>query len=512
MTRPQLAVTALITLITLVAFSVASAISKTPPGQAAPANTSPPSISGTAAVGNTLQASSGSWSGLNITYSFQWKRCDSSGGSCAAIVGATGSSYLIGSSDAGDTLRVTVTASNKNGSASATSAASGVVPSPSGYTNTTLPAISGTAEAGQKLTVSNGAWSPTSSTYQYAWHRCQNGSCALSPTNADQNSYVVQPGDVGYTIFAEVAPGGNWSESADSKQTATVASSTPPPTSGTVYFDGRAKNMSELYSYETTYGDLSTLQQGQSPKVWDCLCFMQNDISLVSDSRYGKAYKVAVPTGDANPWNWSSTYSKGAGQLSKLRYTAPDYGKWDYYGIAVKVPSWNGPLSDQYFTDIASLGYETIQGDQVAFRLKNNNGVLDYSISQNSGQLTQTSTGWYKGSTAYEQTFMPVTYGQWQDFVIAVKWTADNTGGVQVYARASDGSWPKVFEKLNEPTYAIGTTSYSSWDVAKLQSSTARVLDRIGLYFKEYGGESETVYESGLTNSTDLATAESTLP
>jgi hypothetical protein len=244
------------------------------------------------------------------------------------------------------------------------------------------------------------------------------------------------------------------------------------------------------------------------------LCFMQNDISLASDSRYGKAYKVAVPTGDANPWNWSSTYKYGAGQLTRFHYTAADYGQWSYYGIAVKVPSWNGVTDLAWGADIASLGYETIQGDQVSLKLLNNGGVLNYAVQQNSGQLTQTSTGWYAGSTSYKQPFMPVTYGQWEDFVIAVKWTADNTGGVEVYARnpAQTAAWTKVFSRLNEPTYAIGSTSYSTWTVSKLQDPSTRVLDKIGLYFQQTGGESETVYESGLTRSSDLATAESTLP
>jgi hypothetical protein len=43
------------------------------------------------------------------------------------------------------------------------------------------------------------------------------------------------------------------------------------------------------------------------------------------------------------------------------------------------------------------------------------------------------------------------------------------------------------------------------------KSSTTRVLDKIGLYFQQTGGESETVYESGLTRSSHLATAKSTL-
>src|SRR4029079_13019079 len=126
--------------------------------------------------------------GRDISCSFQWQRCTS--GNCASVGGDTGSSYLIGSADAGASLRVAVTAKNKFGSTVATSAPTAMVPAlpsgSSGYTNTALPAISRTAQAGQTLTVSNGSWSPTSSSFQYAWHRCQSGSPALSPTHDPQ--------------------------------------------------------------------------------------------------------------------------------------------------------------------------------------------------------------------------------------------------------------------------------------------------------------------------------------
>src|SRR5215813_1156649 len=80
----------------------------------------------------------------------------------------------------------------------------------------------------------------------------------------------------------------------------TYTAATAPSPTGTVYFDGRAKLMNTLFSYETTPGDLNTLTQGQSPNIWTCLCFTKNDISLVLDGTYGKAYKAAAATGDTN--------------------------------------------------------------------------------------------------------------------------------------------------------------------------------------------------------------------
>ena len=83
-----------------------------------PSNSTAPSISGTAEVGNELTCSNGSWDGRgddSITYSYQWNR-DSS-----AISGATSSAYTLTSSDAGTTITCTVTATNFAGSTSATS-------------------------------------------------------------------------------------------------------------------------------------------------------------------------------------------------------------------------------------------------------------------------------------------------------------------------------------------------------------------------------------------------------
>ena len=94
----------------------------------APSNTSPPTISGTTQVGKTLTATRGSWNGTDpIDYNFAWKRCDEDGGSCSTIGGQTATTYVLKSVDAGNALRVTVTAKNADGSRSSTSVPTAVV-------------------------------------------------------------------------------------------------------------------------------------------------------------------------------------------------------------------------------------------------------------------------------------------------------------------------------------------------------------------------------------------------
>jgi hypothetical protein len=97
-------------------------------GQQPPLNTALPTISGSAVSGSALAAGTGTWNAAQ-SYGFQWHRCDAAGGSCAPVAGATGTTYTLGSLDVGSTLRVSVTATNKNGSTSATSAQTGVVAS-----------------------------------------------------------------------------------------------------------------------------------------------------------------------------------------------------------------------------------------------------------------------------------------------------------------------------------------------------------------------------------------------
>ncbi len=202
-----------------------------------PSNTSAPTITGSDVDGQTLTAGTGSWSGsLPLSYAYQWELCNGSGESCTNISGATSSTYLLGHGDVGGTLRVKVTASNTGGSASSTSAATGVVAAlaPS---NTSLPGISGTVRDGQTLTASTGVWEGTPPiTYTYQWQTCNSaGEDCANVSGATSSTYVLEHGDVGDTMRVVVrASNAGGSASATSEATGVVTAAPPSNTAAPV--------------------------------------------------------------------------------------------------------------------------------------------------------------------------------------------------------------------------------------------------------------------------------------
>jgi hypothetical protein len=93
----------------------------------APANTSRPTISGDATVGEELAADPGTWSNSPASFAYQWQRCDVDVASCFDVVGATGKTYGVRFADVGFRLRVEVRATNPRGSGSALSGLTSVV-------------------------------------------------------------------------------------------------------------------------------------------------------------------------------------------------------------------------------------------------------------------------------------------------------------------------------------------------------------------------------------------------
>jgi lysophospholipase L1-like esterase len=113
----------------------------------APSFTVGAAISGAAAVGSALTAVATATGNPTPTLTYQWYWADTN----AAISGATSSTYVPVSGDAGHTIKVTVTATNSKGSASSTSTPTSAVPSGSA----TAPAWDPAKRGSQPPTLSN---------------------------------------------------------------------------------------------------------------------------------------------------------------------------------------------------------------------------------------------------------------------------------------------------------------------------------------------------------------------
>jgi hypothetical protein len=175
----------------------------------APTNSSLPTISGTAAVGSTVTANPGTWSGsAPITFQYQWSICGSDGSACHTIPGATTQTYKFATADQGNTARVAVIASNGDGSNSATSAATARVAAAAatGPVNTAPPTITGDVSAGGTVTASPGTWNGVAPiTFKYQWLICgTDGNACHDISGATTQSYQPVKTDVGNTIRVKV--------------------------------------------------------------------------------------------------------------------------------------------------------------------------------------------------------------------------------------------------------------------------------------------------------------------
>jgi hypothetical protein len=166
-----------------------------------PVNTVIPTISGSPILGQRLNATSGTWLGAGILYSYLWKRCDATGNVCVTIDLAVNSIYTVVSVDGGHALRVVVTATNLGGSASALSLATGTVGTLE-LANTVIPSIGGSLTIGGKLTASPGTWTGSGViAYTYQWKRCDvDGGNCRALTGATSSTYTLTSDDAGQAI------------------------------------------------------------------------------------------------------------------------------------------------------------------------------------------------------------------------------------------------------------------------------------------------------------------------
>ena len=194
-----------------------------------PKNTLAPVISGTAERGETLTSTTGTWTGTGtITYAYQWKR------NGADISGATASTYVLVSADDNALMTCVVSATDTEGTKSATSNTLGpVLAAP---LNLTSPVASGTAQVGETLSTTDGTWQGIATiTFAYQWRRN-----AVNISGATSSTYTLVAADYTTDIDCVVtATNSLGSASADSNDIANIAGTAPsitslPTISGTI--------------------------------------------------------------------------------------------------------------------------------------------------------------------------------------------------------------------------------------------------------------------------------------
>lgn len=171
----------------------------------APSSTTVPVVSGTDAVGQQISTTNGTWTNSPTSYAYKWQRCTSGGLSCVDIANATSAQYTLVTADAGHMIRSEVLATNTNGPAStyAASAPTGVVLGKPAVI--TLPKITGTLIVGNPLSVSNGTWKNSPTSYAYQWLRCNSlGMFCKKIVGEVSNTYLLVSTDAGHKFEATV--------------------------------------------------------------------------------------------------------------------------------------------------------------------------------------------------------------------------------------------------------------------------------------------------------------------
>jgi hypothetical protein len=198
-----------------------------------------PQIAGTATVGSQLTASAGAWTPPSASPSYQWRRCDSLGGACEEIPGATQLAYTVTLADAGHALVIQLTVTHNGGTSAPAQSPPTVVVPPVAPVVLVGPVIAGIVRDGERLTGQPGAWTGSAPiALAYAWLRCDAQGAGCVPVGATAATYDVQAADVGHTLrFAVTASNAGGAVTVPSEPTLVVVARgvpaspvvTPPP-------------------------------------------------------------------------------------------------------------------------------------------------------------------------------------------------------------------------------------------------------------------------------------------
>jgi hypothetical protein len=296
-----------------------------------PVSTTAPTVTGTAKSGQTLTTANGTWAGTaTITYTRQWKRCNSTGASCTNISGATATTYTLAAADVGSTVKATWTATNSLGSATADTALSAVV-TVAAPVNTVPPTITGTAKDGQTLTSTTGTWTGSATiTYTRQWRQCDSaGNNCVDIQGATQATYLLTGNDAGRRIRVVVtATNSLGSTSATSAATSSVARLAPAnataPTFASQISGAGAKEGVVQQAAAGTWTGTSPLTYTYK---WQRCDAAGANCADVANGSYSTYWPVAADVGSTLRVNVTASNSAGSATASSAVGAVIDHSK-----------------------------------------------------------------------------------------------------------------------------------------------------------------------------------------
>ncbi len=354
-----------------------------PVGSGAPVDTTLPSISGHPDQGQVLSAVS-TWNPVGTGYTYQWQSSSDGGTTWGNITGATSATYPLTSTDLGNELRLTVTASNTYGHAAATSAAVGPVQADAPI-NAGAPSVTGTPQRTGTLTATAGSWTGAGNSISYQWQRSSDGSTWLDIPNATGATYNLALADEGDTVRVQVtASNTSGVSSAPSAPTGIIApyppANTVAPTVSGIAERGVTLNATEgtwtgpdlVYTYQWQrdagegYVNISgATAAGYTLGIPDEGATVRVVVTAADpDSAISQASAATATVTDASPVNQTAPTVSGTAQRGDtLTATA---GTWAGIGNAYSF-QWERSADGTAWTDIAgatTAAYTVVSADE----------------------------------------------------------------------------------------------------------------------------------------------------
>ena len=238
--------------------------------------TGTPAITGTAQGGDTLTADISGIADddglVNAIYSYQWVAND--GTADSDITGATDSTYTLVAPDEGKTIKVNVSFTDDAGNEETlTSSATAAVDAAPNTPATGAPAITGTAQVGERLTVDTSGIADadglTKVSYSYQWV-ANDGTSDTDITGAADSTYTLAAADEGKAIKVKVSftdDAGN-GESLTSAATGSVAPRPNRPATGSPTITGTAEVGEALTANTSGISDADGLASATFAYQW----------------------------------------------------------------------------------------------------------------------------------------------------------------------------------------------------------------------------------------------------